>query len=572
MLILSIHFGHDASVVVAEDYQILAAVQMERISRQKGDGRFENLLTTINEALRIAGKTSNQIKVLATSRTNFAADYHLFSLFSARAKHAFYRIIGKKTEPRLWTRYRESGIIDYRPVFNAEKFIAALGLPAKTQFFDYGHHNAHALSALFFTDWENALLYTADGGGDWLYYSASHLCEGKLHTIYGGDQELHAQPPIHSIGLAYGYMTRALGYKMNRHEGKLTGLAAYGKPALYNALSKHFTVDDNGYIHSDFSTHKQMEQTITTLAKTVTPEDAAASIQKLLEDVVLNSISQYLKRTGATKIGLAGGVFANVALNRRIAELPQVEEIFIFPGMGDEGIPIGGVYEFLLQRDGIEKWLSQRRLLDNVYWGGEYDDEVETIFNASDIEKISGNTAENAARLLQEGAIVALYCNRMEFGPRALGARSILASPINKDVNDTLNQRLTRTEFMPFAPYVLEEDADSVFEITDCTRYAMRFMTITCTVREQWRDKIPAVVHVDGTARPQIIRDADNPLYADILRQFKQKTGLPVLVNTSFNAHEEPIINTPAECLRALRDKRVDYVATTAGLYRIKKQ
>jgi carbamoyltransferase len=155
----------------------------------------------------------------------------------------------------------------------------------------------------------------------------------------------------------------------------------------------------------------------------------------------------------------------------------------------------------------------------------------------------------------------------MEYGPRALGARSILASPADARINDILNQRLARSEFMPFAPYVLAEDAAEVFEITKVNAYAARFMTITCAVKPAWKDRIPAVVHVDGTARPQIVEDATNPLYADILRRFKAATGLPVLVNTSFNVHEEPIVNRPQECLRALLDGRVDFVVTKEAAY-----
>jgi carbamoyltransferase len=155
----------------------------------------------------------------------------------------------------------------------------------------------------------------------------------------------------------------------------------------------------------------------------------------------------------------------------------------------------------------------------------------------------------------------------MEFGPRALGARSILASPADAKINDELNRRLARSEFMPFAPYVLEEDSAKVFEITPVNRYAARFMTITCAVRPEWRSRIPAVIHVDGTARPQIIRDRENPLYADILRRFRAETGLPVLVNTSFNVHEEPIVNQPSECLKALREGRVDFAVTERAVY-----
>ena len=302
------------------------------------------------------------------------------------------------------------------------------------------------------------------------------------------------------------------------------------------------------------------------IAATTTPANAAASIQKLLEDIILKSVGIYLQKTGCRHIGLAGGVFANVALNRRIANLPQVDEVFIFPAMADEGIAVGGLYQYLLQRDGLQTWKSKRRRLQNVYWGNDFDDIIAKTFDGK-TKLLPGNTAEVTAKLLSEHKIVALYCGRMEFGPRALGARSILASPQQKSINDTLNERLNRAEFMPFAPFVLAEDVADVFYINDADRYAMRFMTITCEVREEWRERIPAVLHVDNTARPQIIDDKDNPLYAAILRKHKEITGLPVLINTSFNAHEEPIIRTPEECLRALQNKRVDYVATNLGVY-----
>jgi carbamoyltransferase len=155
----------------------------------------------------------------------------------------------------------------------------------------------------------------------------------------------------------------------------------------------------------------------------------------------------------------------------------------------------------------------------------------------------------------------------MEFGPRALGARSILANPSRRDTHDVLNDRLSRTEFMPFAPVVMAEKAAEVFDVTPVNARACDYMTIATDVHEPWRKRIAAVVHVDGSARPQIIRQADNPLYHGILQRFEAKTGLPVLVNTSFNVHEEPIVNTPAECARALTDGRIDFVVTTKGVY-----
>jgi carbamoyltransferase len=168
---------------------------------------------------------------------------------------------------------------------------------------------------------------------------------------------------------------------------------------------------------------------------------------------------------------------------------------------------------------------------------------------------------------LAQGRIVAIYTRGMEYGPRALGARSILAAPLDAKINQTLNDRLSRSEFMPFAPVVTSEDAAQVFELNPVNLYAARFMTITCGVRPEWRSRIPAVVHVDGTARPQVIARSQNPLYYDILSAYKVRSGVPVLVNTSFNVHEEPIINSPAECARALSEGRIDFVVTEQAVY-----
>jgi carbamoyltransferase len=155
----------------------------------------------------------------------------------------------------------------------------------------------------------------------------------------------------------------------------------------------------------------------------------------------------------------------------------------------------------------------------------------------------------------------------MEYGPRALGNRSILASPLQREINESISRRLNRSEFMPFAPVVLEQHAAEVFDIDEGNYHATRFMTITCAVRPHWRKRIAAIVHVDGSARPQVIREDDNSLYFRVLSQFHNRTGVPVLVNTSFNAHEEPIIDTPDQALRALVDGRVDYILTENGLY-----
>jgi carbamoyltransferase len=260
-------------------------------------------------------------------------------------------------------------------------------------------------------------------------------------------------------------------------------------------------------------------------------------------------------------IGMSGGVFSNVRVNQKVSELPGIKEVFIFPGMGDEGLPVGNCVHVLMDKKGINGFTRDR--LPDVFFGRKYNSEALAVAaKAQGFHVVKGEVVELTAELLSKGLAGAIFSERMEMGPRALGARSILASPVKRELNDSLNDRLQRTEFMPFAPYVLAEDAEEVFKINNCNREACRFMTITTDVVEKYHKVIPAVVHIDGTARPQIIDRITNPLYYDILKRFKEKTNVPCLVNTSFNAHEEPIINTPSEALVALRDNRIDFLVS----------
>ena len=393
------------------------------------------------------------------------------------------------------------------------------------------------------------------------------LRDGKLDCHFGDDRWLTQRVSEAGIGSAYGYATVAAGFKMLRHEGKLTGLAAYGEPKLADEMAAQFRFTEDGLIETDFRNWEEMRAKFLAICQGKDRETIAASIQKVAEDLTLQSVKFWLARSGARKLALAGGLFANVRLNRLLAESLPVDEVFVFPAMGDDGLPVGAGLAFLQKRDGLETWLRHRHRLDDVYLGRDYDGRVDDILQAAGMRRLAGRNVEVATDLIRTGKAGAIYTGRMEFGPRALGARSIIASPHDHAINDNLNKRLDRSEFMPFAPFVLEEDAARVFEITDVNRYAARFMTITCAVKPEWRARIPAVVHVDGTARPQVVRDETNPLFAAILRRFRDQTGLPVLINTSFNVHEEPIVNRPEECLQALQDGRVDFVVTQQAVY-----
>jgi carbamoyltransferase len=566
MLILSLHAGpHDSSAALFDDYRILAAVAEERMNRVKGSGGFPE--QSLAEVLRIAGVGRHHVDVVVCTRGFFRRRYFTHWRRHEKLREGLRRLTGREKTREMNVVVEKLGRSAYE-VFDAAAFLADLGLRADTRLFFSNHHFAHALPSLFFTDWEEGLLYTADGSGDQVYYSHNLFQGGTLTNLYGDDRWLGRAHPSASLGLAYGFVTEALGFRMNRHEGKLTGLAAYGEPTLLPEMQRHFSISEDGRIEMDLASDGALRERFRALARGESRENAAASVQALLGWGIHEALRRLIERHGVRHLGLAGGVFANVRLNRVLAESLPVDEIFIVPPMGDDGLVIGGALQFLLERGGLAAWLNQRYRLDDVYWGGNYDGGVGHIFAGSDgIIRCEGDPVGLSADWLAAGRVGALYHGRMEYGPRALGARSILANPADARVNQILNDRLQRSEFMPFAPVVGEADSAELFDIGGVNRYAARFMTICCAVRPAWRERIPAVVHIDGSARPQIIRPADNPLYFDILTAFTARTGLPVLVNTSFNVHEEPIVNRPEECLRALIDGRVDFVTTANAVW-----
>ena len=566
-LILAVHHGpHDAVAAVLVDYDLKAAVQLERLTRIKGDGSYPDL--SIEETLGIVGATRSDVDVLALSRADFPVRYfrHFRGWRWLREQWRTH-IEGKKLRS-IARETRRANTPHVENFFDVASLRRDCGLRDNAVVHFYNHHLAHALPPLFYTEWNNALLVTSDGGGDTVNHSHRHFAAREIKTIYGGDECLTRPSPIDSLGHIYGVATRALGFRQNRHEGKVTGLAAMGKPIYAEQIGKHFHVDQAGRVHSNFRNVDAMFNLLRDIAANGRREDVAASIQKVLEDIMLASIQRLLQQHPARHLGVAGGVFANVRLNRLLSEQLDIAEIFVFPAMGDEGLPVGGALSYLLKRDGIGRWLDQRRRLNNVYLGRDYSEKADAVLAATaGVRRLAGDPTQTAAKRLAGGEIGAIYTGRMEYGPRALGARSILANPCRRETHDLLNERLSRTEFMPFAPVVLEEKAAEVFDVNSVNAYACRFMTITCDVRPAWRKRIAAVVHVDGSARPQTIARDANPLYYDVVSAFERETGIPVLVNTSFNVHEEPIVNTPSECTKALTDGRIDFVMTQRAIY-----
>jgi carbamoyltransferase len=399
-----------------------------------------------------------------------------------------------------------------------------------------------------------------------------NVCEnGKIERISKTDHN-------NSAGYLYSEVTRACGFKISRHEGKITGLAAYGDYEQYeNCFNKLVDIKEGKLFYHNPVENNLRNKILKKLLQSIgiskymgaaelirrcgslSNKDLAASIQHLLENKIVDIVSYWVNKTGIQNIVLAGGVFANVKFNQYISEIPEVNNLFVFPDMGDGGNAYGAaayVY-FQTKKFHVEK-------TENVYLGPEFSNEsIEKMLvqYCDSVEyHLSSDICHETAKLIADNKIIGWFQGRMEYGPRALGNRSIIASPVDATINKWLNERMKRTEFMPFAPSCLYEYADEIFEIPkESMKYPAQFMTITFGMKKEWADKAPAVSHVDQTARPQLVTEEGNPKYHRLLTEYRSITGLPLFINTSFNVHEEPIVHTPEEALQSLLTGVVDY-------------
>jgi carbamoyltransferase len=426
-----------------------------------------------------------------------------------------------------------------------EQHLTELGLVGKLKRYD--HHLAHMANAYFASGFERALIVTLDGYGSGLAGSVS-IGEGTRI------RRLHKLDYPHSLGTFYESVTSSLGFKPCRHEGKIVGLAAYGDPKILLDLVLSRFQQEPGTFRILESNNLAFSRYVATLFPKI---DVAAAYQQALEIVATNYIRHYVEQTGIDTIVLSGGVVANVKMNQRIFEIPGVQRIFIYPNMGDGGTGTGAA--FLASREFLEK----REAYQTVYFGPSYSDEdITSALHAAGLPFERVTPIEPViARLIHDGRVVARFNGRMEYGPRALGNRSILYRATEPEVNQWLNQRLGRTEFMPFAPATLFEERHRCYENIDGAEYAAQFMTITVDCTPYMKHTCPAAVHVDGTARPQLIRQEANASFYRIVREYYQLSGIPSVINTSFNMHEEPIVNAPQDAIRAFLQGNLDYLA-----------
>lgn len=419
------------------------------------------------------------------------------------------------------------------------------------------HHYAHACSAYYTSGLREATVITMDGAGDNTSSRVYHVQDDQFKVLGSVNS-------FNSLGNYYAYITHLCGFKAQRHEGKITGLAAYGEPVYVDILQRFITHEHGQLINEGKVFYWAAVRALASaLPSSCRKEDLASSIQHLLEELGGAYIRHWVARSGCGDLALAGGVFANVKFNQTVYELDNVRSVFIHPGMGDEGLAVGAAYALAAQYAAKTGAPLAATKLSDVYFGSSYSDaDIERAIVQADVstERIP-NLEQQVASLLAAGKVVARFDGRMEYGPRALGNRSILYPSTDPTVNDWLNQRLNRTEFMPFAPVTIAEYAEQCYENIGDARYPASFMTMTFNCTDWMKQHCPAVVHVDGTARPQLIAREVNPGYYAIVDEYRKLTGLPSIINTSFNMHEEPIVCTPEDAIRSFMTGNLDYLA-----------
>ncbi len=554
MRIIGLHNDIDAGICLLQDDTILEAVNEERFNRVKlYQGLPELCFQYVLKKHHLSVHNIDYVVYPWYSKQNDYPDY--VRKLTKRIALAMSKNpqCGQIIEDRIDVELDN----DEQTRQEFEHWMHMLGIPAeKIVYVD--HHHSHAWSAFATSPFDEAYIFTFDGRGD--LKSATASCGEKEHGITEYDYLL----TFDSLGYLYGQITKYLGFTPHRHEGKITGLAAYGNPETTLPIFREIIAWTNGTIVANLGLYKpffSMTKELQAKFNRFSREDIAAGIQAHCEDLVAKYISHWIQKINKPHIKnvcLAGGLFANVRINQCVREISGVEQMFVFPHMGDGGLPVGGAVYLRHLLTG-----KARVQFPTVYLGIDFSYEESAEILQSYAERIQfvylGNqVVEQAVQDLFDKKVVGYFSGRMEFGPRALGARSILYHAGDKSVNDWLNKRLGRTEFMPFAPVTPVEYAAECYINWSERDVCSRFMTITYNCTDVFAAKHAAVVHIDGTARPQIVTKELNGEYYEIIKQYCDRSGNNALINTSFNAHEEPIVCTPQNAIEGLLNNRVE--------------
>ena len=558
MYVLGINAAfHDSSAALVKDGRIIAAAEEERFTHIKHGKRpvpfstYELPFHAINYCLETAGIHLNDVDRIAYSFDPHGLEENVLHNENLRpytnSLHGDTLIEPQvnvyKGWDELFLRYIKKApeqLRDGYPHHLQRRFRGAVSLDKKWLFVN--HHIAHAASAYYPSPYEKAAVLTLDGRGE-KATTGYFRGDGNLMT------ELGTVDMPHSLGMLYEKITSYLGFLHSSDEYKVMALASYGKPVYIEKFQSVIHVGEDGdYTIDDFDPEEWWG-----ISRTKDDPfdeihfDIAHSLQKVLEETVLKLVHWLYTKADSENLCMAGGVALNCVMNAVIRDKGPFKNVWVQPAAGDSGTALGAALWVDVNLNAHRSDTRYTAVMDHVYWGPAYtDDEIEKfmIWSKTPYRKLQ-NVAKETAAILADNKIIAWYQGRMEFGPRSLGSRSILASPIPPEMQTKLNDIKDREDFRPVAPVVLEEDVTDWFVGGDFSP----FMLFVYPVREDKAAKIPAVRHTDGTARVQTVNRNQHPSYYDLISEFKKLTGVPVLVNTSFNTRGEPIVCTPRDAI-----------------------
>lgn len=559
MLVLGIScFFHDSSAMLLKDGKIVAAAEEERFTRIKHDTAFP--YNALFYCLKEAGVIAQDIDIIA---------------FYEKPLRKFERILSSHIElfPKGLLTFYLSIPSWIKEKLRVSSILTKLKLNCETFFIP--HHLCHAASSFFVSPFKEAAIATLDGVGEW---TTTAYGIGRNTSI----ELTHELQFPHSLGLLYSTITAYLGFSVNNSEYKVMGLSAYGNKNrntnhIYRKLRRLIDLKDDGsfqldmsyfvYHYSDrmpsrkfvseFGPIRKREEAISKMHK-----DMAAAIQLMTEEVYITLLTHVAKETGQKNICLAGGVTLNSVANGKILTQTPFKNIFIQPSAGDGGTSLGAAYYAYNGILGKPRSFIQK----NSYLGPDYSDkEVKQFLDNYSIKYKSYHTREKllntVASLIWKNNIIGWFQGRMEWGPRALGNRSILANPLNPKMKEVINLKVKhREKFRPFSPAVCIEDAKDYFLIDKNTPLPCDFMLMVYKVKRKWQKKLPSITHVDKTARPQTVRRNENPLFYDLIKTFGRLSGVPIIINTSFNIRGEPIVASPYDAYRCMMGTEIDYL------------
>jgi carbamoyltransferase len=548
---------HDSSACIVRSGELLFAVAEERISRLKHDSRFPHL--AIQACLQFAGVGAAQLDEVCFGWQTAGPVYrHDLKMYALGQWPLTYLNVLNSTRHYLSMRHQQSGAKVFARTFGTVK--------ARMRFVD--HHLAHAISAYGFSGFDDSAIVIMDGRGAWEATSIWHGRDGRIEHVL-------TIPFPNSIGGFYSAFTDYLGFVPNSDEWKVMGLAPYGKPGVNldafidleaapyrvhaNRLSNGRSGDSSGIAAVLGTAPRSAESEIDDRHKNI-----AYAVQDYCERAMMSTVRMALAKTKSCNLCLAGGVTLNSKANGKILSSGIVEKIFVQPAASDDGVALGAALAPYLDGGGrLPNWAMR-----HVYLGPAFDDEaIETALKTYKLRYSRMNDpAATGGELLAKGKILGWFQGRMEFGPRALGSRSILADPRDPEMTAKVNNAVKFREWWrPFAPSMTKEAAgDFVESATDSP-----FMILTAQVRTDKRSVIPAVTHVDGSARPQTVEREVNPLYWRLIDEFAKRTGVPVVMNTSFNLRGEAIVNTPTDAVRTFFSSGMD--ALLIGCFLVEK-